>query len=158
MVESFNIGVRVAPEFYVASVRIRIPSMGQAQKYLNRAYDELFNYMHRQNVQMQFCTGILCHSDPSVREDVDMEAVLFVKSPQKDTDSISFYKVPESLVASAVHVGDFSNFPDVHRALDKWIAANGYELCGAYREFYLKHDLRNLADTITEVQYPVRKK
>ena len=158
MAENFNIGVKVVPEFHVASVRLRVPSMAQAQKSLNQAYDELFNYMHRLNAQMLYCTGMLCHGAPTDLENIEVEAVLLVRSPQKSTDRILFYKVPESLVASGVYVGDFANFSDVHVALHEWIAANGYEICGACREFYLKHDLRNLKDTITEVQYPVRKK
>jgi effector-binding domain-containing protein len=158
LLEKFNIGVKQVPEFHVAAVRLRVPSLPRAQKLLNQAYDELFNYLHRLNVQTQYCTGMICRGASTDIDDVDIEAVLLVRSPLENTDRVSFYKVPESLVASGVHVGDFSGIADVHIALHEWIAASGYEICGAYREFYLKHDLRNLKDTITEVQYPVRKK
>ena len=86
-----------------------------------------------------------------------MEAVVILRSPIKSSSGIQVYKLPETLVVSGVHVGEFSSFSDIHVEMGKWLIENKYELCGAYREFYLKHDLRNLSDTITEVQYPVKK-
>ena len=129
----------------------------QIPKLLNEAYDELYNYAHQNNIGVEYYTAMVCHSSPSVFENIEMEAVLILRAPIKSSSEIKVYKLPETLVVSGVHVGAFSDFSGIHVEMSKWLTENKYELCSAYREFYLKHDLRNLADTITEVQYPVKK-
>ena len=56
-----------------------------------------------------------------------------------------------------IHHGAFENFVQEHTALLRWIEANGYEIVGPYREIYIKHDRDNMADSATEIQYPVEK-
>lgn len=155
---NYNIGIKTVKEIWVASKRFSIPETAQISKYLNKAFDELYNYIHQNSIGVEYFTAMFCHAPPSVFENIDMEAVLILRSPIKASAEIKVYKLPETLVLSGVHVGEFSSFSDIHVEMSKWLIENKYELCGAYREFYLKHDLRNLADTITEVQYPVKKK
>ena len=154
---NYNIGIKTVKEFWVASIKVSMPKNNQISRNLNKAYDDLYNFIYQNAVGVEYYTAMFCHANPSVLENVDMEAVLVLRTPIKASEHILVYKVPETLVVSGVHVGEFSTFRDIHVEMNKWLIENKYELCGAYREFYLKHDLRNLADTITEVQYPVKK-
>jgi len=154
---NYNIGIKTVKEIWVASKKLSVIRSSQMPKLLNKAYDELYNYAHLNNIGVEYYTAMFCYTNPSVFENIDLEAVLILRAPIKSSPEIKVYKVPETLVVSGVHVGSFSDFSNIHVEMSKWLLENNYELCGAYREFYLKHDLRNLADTITEVQYPVKK-
>jgi len=153
----YNIAVKTVKEFWVASIKVKMPKNNEISKNLNKAYDELYNFIHRNAIGLEYYTAMFCHENPSISENIDMEAVLVIRTPIKSSENIRVYKVPETLVVSGVHVGDFSSFSDIHVEMNKWLIENNYKICGAYREFYLKHDLQNLSDTITEVQYPVKK-
>ncbi|MDQ3929180.1 MAG: GyrI-like domain-containing protein, partial [Chloroflexota bacterium] len=57
-------------------------------------------------------------------------------------------------VAAVVHQGTYDTLLQAYSALGQWIESNGYQVCGPCREIYLHHDGENLANCLTEVQYP----
>jgi effector-binding domain-containing protein len=73
------------------------------------------------------------------------------------SDKVKVYELPPTQVAAVVHQGNFADFTQGHAALLEWIDANGYKIVGPYREIYIRHDHRQLADTTTEIQFPVEK-
>ena len=72
------------------------------------------------------------------------------------SERVQVYELPQQQVAAAVHHGAFEDFTHVHAALLAWIEANGYEVTGPYREVYIQHNPDAMADSATEVQYPVK--
>ncbi len=63
----------------------------------------------------------------------------------------------QAQVVSIVKHGAFENFVQEHTTLLKWIETNDYRIVGAYREIYINHNPANMAESATEIQYPVAK-
>ena len=148
---------KVVPEVVVASKKVYVENIVSIQKCLNTAYDELFNFILTNHTCMDYCKAMFCNINNMKPEYQYVEAVLFLRATMQGNDKIKIYKLPQTEVVSAVHIGNFSTLQETHIDLSKWIKENNYKINGAYRELYYKYDLRNLNDTITEIQYPVTK-
>jgi effector-binding domain-containing protein len=85
------------------------------------------------------------------------EAMVPVDRPVTNQGQVRVYELPAVEVASYVHEGNFEDFGQGHTILLKWIEDHGYRIAGDYRELYIKHDLTDLSNSITEIQYPIEK-
>src|SRR5574344_144027 len=143
---------KVVPEILVASRKISI----EENITMNTAYDELYNYVMANHTCVDYCKAMLCNKNNTKLEYQYVEAVLFLRAALQETDLIKIYKLPQISAVSVVHIGEFSTIENTHIELTKWIKDNKYTINGPYRELYYKHDLRNINDTITEIQYPIK--
>jgi len=113
--------------------------------------------MREQGVKDNGVCLTLWHSPAGVYENEDAEVVVPVDRMLGGNDKVKVYELPPIQVASVVHQGDFEEFTQGHAALLEWIDANGYQIVGPYREIYIKHDKKQLANSMTEIQFPVEK-
>src|SRR5258706_14841 len=97
------------------------------------------------------------HQAAEVYANEEAEAAVPVDRPLAGTDRVQVYELPAAQVASVVHHGAFENFRQEHVALLTWIEANHYRIAGPYRELYINHDRDNMAESATEIQYPIEK-
>jgi len=154
---NYDVVIKTVPAMLVASRRVTIPTNDQVPQYLGPAYTEAYDYIRKQGAKDTGPCFASWHSPADVYENEDAEAVVPIDRLLKGSDKVKVYELPATQVASVVHQGNFEDFTQGHAALLEWIDANGYKIVGPYREIYIRHDKRRLADTTTEIQFPVER-
>jgi len=154
---NYDVVIKTVPAMLVASRRVTIPTNDQVPQYLGPAYTEAYDYVRKQGAKDTGPCFALWHSPADVYENEDAEAVVPIDRLLQGSDKVKVYELPATQVASVVHQGNFEDFTQGHAALLEWIDANGYKIVGPYREIYIRHDHRELADSTTEIQFPVEK-
>jgi DNA-binding transcriptional MerR regulator len=154
---NYDVVIKTVPPVLVASRRVRIPTNDQVPMYLGPAFMETYDYVRQQGAKDTGPCFAVWHSPADVYTDEDAEAVVPINRSLPGTDRVKIYELPETQVAAVVHHGDFSDFTQGHTALLQWIENNGYRIAGPYREIYIHHDHQNLADSTTEIQFPIEK-
>lgn len=95
---------------------------------------------------------------------IDVEMAYRVEPPKAEVGAsagATVHSLPGGQVAYAVYQGSYDDFGAVgwlHNAVQEWIAANGYTVTGACREYYLQPPKGGAdANGVMEIQYPVTK-
>jgi effector-binding domain-containing protein len=140
-----------------ASRSVTIPSNRQVPKYLDAAFAEALAYARRQGAKDTGPCLAVWHQPAEVLANEVAEAAIPIDRPLPSSDLVKVYELPQAQVAAVVHHGAFENFRQEHTALFAWMEANGYQVAGPYREIYMNYDRKNMADSATEIQYPVEK-
>jgi DNA-binding transcriptional MerR regulator len=149
--------LKTVPEMLLASCKVTIPSNDQVPEYLGMAYGALWDFVKANALTPQSPHLAIWHQAAEVVENEVAEAAVEIDRNIPGSDKVQVYTLPETQVVSYVHEGNFEDFQIGHPILLKWIEENGYRVAGAYREIYIRHDPNNLAETSTEIQYPVEK-
>jgi DNA-binding transcriptional MerR regulator len=147
--------LKTTERLMVASKRLLIPTNDEVPSMLGPAFGEVCAYVESQKAQFTGPCFALWHSSPGVYTDEEVEAVFPINRMLPGSEQVRVYELPATLVAAVVHCGDVDDFTQGHKALLKWVEANGYQLAGAYREIY--HDWRDHRNATTEIQFPVEK-
>jgi effector-binding domain-containing protein len=153
----YTVVLKTIPAVRIASRRVTIPTNDQVPAYLAAAYDEVSTYVTHQGARATGACFALWHQPAAVHAGEIAEAVLPIDRQVPGTERIAVYELPPTQVAAAVHQGAFENFTRVHATLLDWVEANGYRIVGPYREIYIQHSPGTMADSATEIQYPVEK-
>jgi DNA-binding transcriptional MerR regulator len=144
--------VKTAPVLTVATRRLHVPTNEQVAALLDAAYAELWQWVGTRGVSSAGpCLG-LWHSAPDAFTDEVVDAAIPLPVSLPSDDRVTVQEIPLTEVAAVVHHGPFEEFLVCHRVLTAWLAQNGYELVGAYREIYHQHEG---GPATTEVQYPI---
>ena len=146
----YDIVIKTIPAMLVAARRVTIPATGYLPKYLEPAFTEAYDYVHKHGAQDNGPCFAMWYSPSYVNEDA--EAVIPIDRPLTGTDRVKVYQLSQTQVASLIHFGNLEEFTKDYVALLEWITANGYRTVGPYREIYMKQDR-----TITEIQFPVER-
>lgn len=150
-----DVVLKTVPAQLVAARRVNIPTNDQVPTLLGPAFDEVWRFVDGSEAKFAGCSLAVWHSSPEAFTDEVAEAAFPIDRPIPETDHVKVYELPGVQVAAIVHHGPFDEFTSVYPTLIKWVEINGYRISGPYRELYLKHDRKNLADSLTEVQLPV---
>lgn len=153
----FEIVLKTVPSMLVAARRISIPTNDQVPAYLNPAFQEVFEHADRHGAKKHGPHLALWYTSASTLADEDAEAMLPIDRSIPSSDRVNVYTLPQVEVASVIHHGEFQEFTQGHTALLQWIEQHHYEITGPFREIYLAHNPNDLADSTTEIQYPVQK-
>lgn len=153
----YDVVLKTVPAFTIASRRVTIPTNDQVPLYLGQAFEETWTYIKMQGAKDTGPGLALWHQSADILANEEAEAAVPIDRALPGTDRIQVYTLPPTQVVAAVHHGEFENFQRVHAALLKWIEDNHYHIVGPYREIYILHNPKNLAESATEVQYPVEK-
>jgi DNA-binding transcriptional MerR regulator len=153
---NYDIVLKTVPPMLVASRRITIPTNDQVPAYLGPAYNEVYEHIKQQQAKDTGTCLTIWHTTADTHTNEDAEAMVPIDRPIPSSDRVQVYELPQTYVASVVHEGDFSEFTQGHKALLKWMEANGYRPNGPFREIYIRLD-HATNDSTTEIQYPVEK-
>ena len=153
---AYDVVLKTVPVMTVVSRHVTIPTNDQVPDYLNPAFVEVSAYIKDTKCTITGPHFAIWHQAAEVITDEVAEAAVPVNCASTGTERIQVYELPETQVASAVHHGNFEDFTQLHTAILQWIEANGYQVIGAYREVYIKHNPDDYSDSTTEVQYPVK--
>jgi effector-binding domain-containing protein len=144
----------------VAAVRRVLPNY----QSVGTLYGELFGALGPAGVLSSGdmpLTGAVYYDDSYKENDVDAEAVVFLKpSAPAAIPGVSLHELPGGAMASLVHHGAYNRFSQAYAALLGWIESNGYRVAGPGRELYLycTQPVRQDDESyVTEIQFPVEK-
>jgi DNA-binding transcriptional MerR regulator len=149
--------LKSVPPMLIASRSVTIPTSSAVPAYLNAAFAEALAYARRHGAQDTGPCLAVWHQAADILANEVAEAAIPIDRAVPSTDQVRVYELPRAQVASVVHHGAFENFRQEHTAVFAWLEANGYRIAGPYREIYMNYDSGNMADSATEIQYPVEK-
>ncbi|MBV7333497.1 MerR family transcriptional regulator [Chloroflexi bacterium TSY] len=158
----YEVVLKTVEPVKIASKREKLSSYSQdiVGPALGRMTGEAMNYAQEQNARMNVGL-VLWHDndDPDLKKqgEIDVEAAVTIEGDVASSSSIKVYSLPQSLMASAVHHGEFTGLGATKRAIFAWIDENDYQIAGPIREVYLQFDPENPSNHVTEVQFPVEK-
>jgi DNA-binding transcriptional MerR regulator len=153
----YEIVLKSVPSMFIASRRVTIPTNDEVPRYLGPAFTEASDHVKKHGAKDTGPCLAIWHQPADVYANEDAEAAIPIDRLLPGTERVKVYELAQAQVASVVHQGDFADFTQGHTALMKWIEDNGYRIVGHYREIYISHDHRSMADSATEIQYPVEK-
>ena len=152
---NYDVILKTVPPMLVASRRVTIPTNDQVPAYLGPAFTEAYAYLNHHGAKETGPCLALWHQPADVYTNEVAEAAVPIDRRILSTEHVQVYELPQQQVVSVVHHGAFEDFPQGHTAILTWVEANGYHITGPYREIYIHHDADNLAESTTEIQYPV---
>jgi DNA-binding transcriptional MerR regulator len=153
----YDVVVKMVPAMVIASRTVTIPTNDQASAYLETALFAAFNYAKVHGAKTIGDWFAIWHQPAEIHANEVAEAAIPIDHTVPNSDHVNVYELPRTQVTSVIHHGAFENFVQEHTAMLSWIEANGYEIVGPYREIYIKQDRHPVADSATEIQYPVEK-
>jgi len=118
-------------------------------------------FIQHENLQTDWVSFALYHDNQN-GIDVEMAYAVQLSGPVPKPDGkTTLHTLPKATVAYAVYQGSYDDFGAVgrlHGAIHEWVAANGYRMAGASREYYLRPPQGpNDAQAVMELQYPVER-
>lgn len=151
----YAVVLKTVPPMLIVSRRVTIPTNDQVPEYIGPAFNAAYEHIKHYGARDVGACLAIWHQGADVLANEEAEAAVPIDREVPSTEDVRVYTLPQQQVAAAVHHGAFENFTQAHTAILSWIEANGYRIVGPYRELYLHHDPANMADTATEIQYPV---
>lgn len=116
-------------------------------------YAPLYRKAFVQHLKVEGAPMAIYHGDHFDGQISDVEAALPVLG---DGDGVR--ELPGGLYACASHQGAHGTLPMIHALLGIWIVQNGYQICGAPYEIYVRggnDQILPLDQYLTEIYYPV---
>ena len=117
-------------------------------------YEKLFQRVISEKLEADSQTLAVYHDEEFNQECSDVEIGLVMKKEEQATRILE-----GGLCASTIHYGRYSGLSDGYAAVVKWIQENGYRICGAPYEFYVKtaFDKIPVEEWETKIYFPVEK-
>jgi DNA-binding transcriptional MerR regulator len=146
---------KVEPQ-QIASVRDIIPTYSEQ----GGLWGELEGYLAMQRVRPTGPCLTIYHDDEYKERDVDAEVCEPIAAALTESRRVKVRSLPAAEVASAVHRGPYVTLSKAIQDMMQWLDANGYRITGPEREIYLqpgRNGSQNDPETVTEVQFPVKK-
>jgi DNA-binding transcriptional MerR regulator len=149
---------RLEPQ-QVAGVRGRIPAYPEQRPL----WEALGKHLAAQKITPAGACFTLYYSE---EPDIDAEVCEPVAGRFPDGAPVKFHTLPAvEQAACVVHHGPFVTIGEAYGFITGWMEANGYECVGPVREVYLRPAVsegegasQNDPETVTEIQFPARKK
>ncbi len=125
-------------------------------------FDTLQEYLSTHQVTLdttQPFMGIYYDAD-NQDEELTVEAAVPLPRSLPSSSQITVHTLRGAeTMACVIHHGQVEALPNAYNALLSWIDASGYEVDGPNRDlYYLQTQVQETAPTVTEVQFPVRKR
>ena len=153
----YDVLIKSVEEIKIASVRDVVPTPPDQIGL----WGELEDYLKLQHVRPQGACFALYHDEEFKETNWDLEVCEPIHAELAETDRIKVQTLPAvSTMASTIHNGPFLTIGEAYGAIGKWISENGYRIVGPCREIYLReaeHVGQNDPNTVTEIQFPVKK-
>ena len=151
---TYDVVLKTVPPLLIASRRVTIPTNDQVPAYIGPAFAEAYSHIKHHGAKETGPCLALWHQAADIYTNEEAEAAVPIDRTIPSTEHVKVYELPQQQVAAVVHHGAFEDFTQGHTAILTWMEANGYRAAGPYREIYIHH-ASNMADSATEIQYPV---
>jgi DNA-binding transcriptional MerR regulator len=154
--DTIEVIVKKVEPVSIASVRAIIPTYSQ-QGHL---WHDLEGYLAMQRVRPAGPCFTMYYDDEYKERDVDAEVCEPIDTSLSESSKVKVRTLPAVEVASAIHRGPYTELGSAIEAVIRWVAGNGYRICGPEREIYIrpgKNGSQTDPETVTEIQFPVEK-
>jgi effector-binding domain-containing protein len=149
---SYEIEIREVPEQPVIAVREHV-AMSTIGEFLGRVFGELYAHAGRTGLITSGPPFVIYHAfDPA---EVDAEVCVPVIGAAESAGRITARVLPAATVAHTIHVGPYDQLGVAYEAVQAWIAEQGFEASGPYRERYLTGPEVPQEQHRTEIELPV---
>jgi DNA-binding transcriptional MerR regulator len=139
----------VAPR-WVASMRSPLNSYAD----LGHLFVELDAYLRRRRMTGQH--GAIWHACTGRKQEIDCEALVFLREPLAASHRVQVYELPAASVASVIHQGSDETCTQAYLAARSWIESQGHTIAGPNRELYWDDGLQpDSNSSVTEIQFPI---
>jgi DNA-binding transcriptional MerR regulator len=162
---NYEVTIKKIPAVTVFSKRNFVPNLEDMDKYCTRFYQELYEVITTQKLNVIAPEFTLFHMREYVTENVDVEVCVVL-----DSDSLERLELPSDdsftvrklqgykTAASLIHHGLFRELDAPARAITLWVGMNGYHSVGAAREVHLSGPIVETGKekaVVLELQVPV---
>lgn len=141
---TYDVTIKKVPAMTIFSKRNFVPNLEDMDKYCTRFYEELYEVIHTQKLNVIAPEFTLFHLREYVTENVDVEVCVVLDSESlgrlelPSDDSFTVRKLQGyKTVASIVYNGLYRELDGPARAITLWVGMNGYHSVGAAREVHL---------------------
>lgn len=144
----------ILPETPYISIREQVEHVGVSAA-MARIYGELFQRIQTEKLQMNGMPFAIYHSMDSASIDLEC-GVPLVELPDPDDEVLSG-TLPETLCASADHIGSYETLGATHELIQQWLKEHEIAIDGAPIEKYLTDPslVQDTANWVTVIFYPV---
>ncbi len=158
----YEIVIKRVEPVKIASARELVPHGESMREHCIALINEACELLKQPGVHSNGVSFAIYHDNNAAGIDVEMAMVLDADSPsQGQLGRAVIRELPAvEKMASAIYRGSYDAFDKVgqfHVAVGQWIEANGYQIVGPNREFYLQVPQSPGGDGVMEIQYPVEK-
>jgi effector-binding domain-containing protein len=105
---------------------------------------KLFEHVIGSGMEITGPPVYLCHEltmaaveEAMKNNNADLEVAIPVSGKIVETDQISHYELPGVKMVKTIHKGPYEKVGDTYNRLFAWMAENGKEVKGPYREYYM---------------------
>jgi effector-binding domain-containing protein len=105
---------------------------------------KLFEHVMSSEMEVTGPPVFLCHEltmdaveEAMKNNNADLEVAIPVAGNIVETDEIKHYELPRVKMVKTIHKGPYEKVGESYDRLFKWMAENGKEIKGPYREYYL---------------------
>jgi DNA-binding transcriptional MerR regulator len=149
----YAVALKTVKPMLVASVRMTVPKNEDVPKLLGDAYCQIEEHIKQHGGKVAGPCLTVWYTPSTQYTDEDVEAAYPLAERIAEGKGVCVRELPEVLVASVVHRGNFDEFTNGHAYILKWAEANGYRIGDQYREIYVQHDPKGTSTT--EIQFKV---
>ena len=159
-VSPIDVLIKTVEPLMIVGAREVVPSPAQMRERCIALNDQAWALIESTKLKTDGISFALYYSDET--HGIDVEMAYAVEAPPSVPTSkagANIHTLPAATVAYAVYDGSYDDFGavgQIHGALHQWIAANGYQIAGATREFYLRPP-QDSPLGVMEIQVPVEK-
>lgn len=162
VMSEYDVIIKQVDPIRVASIRdvvLNPPAQGSLWK-------ELAKYLAAQRVRPADAPCLTLYYDEEYKErDWDIEVCMPIDAELPESQRVKVRTLPAvEMMACTIHYGPFVTINEAYRAIGQWIDANAYRIYGPPREVYLQTveapsggSSQTDPNTVTEIQFPVRK-
>ncbi len=156
---SLEVIITSVPSLLVACISGGIDDEWDAGMEVSEMFTELLLVIRQTDKHPSQQRLVLWQSsaDCMIYSQLPIEAAIPISTPITPNGRVTMRELPAvPIMATTLHQGTYHTMSQTVQSLYRWIAANGYRVCGECREWYLQRgtDMDNPV-YLTEIQLPV---
>lgn len=151
----------IEPIYYVGiSSKMSTEEMNAVSVQMGKSYGELMSMLGRAKVEMTGPPMCLYPMYDAASKQMEMICALPVAANAKVPDKYKVMQTSGGAAVKAIHMGSYHKLEETHNQIEKYLAFKNLEPNGPPMEMYITDpvEVKDTANWITEVYYPVKKK
>lgn len=156
---TFDIVLKELAPVTIAAIRQVVPEIDDMPQACGQMFQKMAAWLAENHLPIGTAITIY-HDHRYTRKNIDTECGFIVPAEGNIPENSPLRQLKaENNAASVVVTGDFyakvDGLTPAYQALAEWIEANGYHICGEFRELF--HGSPETGDLTAEIQVPVEK-
>lgn len=127
---------------------------------MDQCIDSLYEKAGKGNIPVLGVPSAVFFDEEFIPDHSDMELMIpiMLRNEEAISKDCNIKKLPQTMIATTLHIGDYDYIGYAHLALEEWIERNGYGFEGPPYETYLKGPECDcpVEEYVTQICFPVR--